>query len=74
MDQKFYTVEEVSEQLRLRGVKFAPRTIRKLIADGKLRAVRFGERTLYVSESELNRFLSEPDGPGQWRTLTIASR
>jgi len=49
--EKFYTVEEVSNFL-----KVDPRTIRAAIHSGKLKAARVG-RHFRIAESELEKYL-----------------
>lgn len=58
-DQRYLTIEEFCEELEKRGVKFSPRTIRLWVKQGKIKAIRPGERTWYIPESELDRILSD---------------
>ena len=53
--QKHYTVREVSEMM-----KVAEGTVRNMISQKRLQAVKFGGRTL-VSESSLNECLSKAE-------------
>lgn len=51
------TVEEVAEELRMR-----PQGVRRMIRDGRIRAVRVGKRYL-VKREELARILSDGTEP-----------
>ena len=48
------TVEEVAEKLRL-----GPRTVYRLIDDGKLKAIKISRKAYRISEKELIRFLKK---------------
>ena len=49
--QMYYTVDEVSEKLKLN-----PETVRNFIRRGELQAYKFG-KTYRIDEEELERFL-----------------
>jgi excisionase family DNA binding protein len=47
---KFYTIKEVSDLLRV-----SKQTVYRLMSSGKIATVKLGKRTLFT-ETELNRF------------------
>lgn len=49
---KVYTVDEVAAILKVR-----PRTVYELVKDGKIRAVKIGERQMRISEEALTAYL-----------------
>ena len=48
------TIGEVAEKLRLN-----PRTVYRLIEDGKLKAIKISSKAYRISEKELIKFLGE---------------
>jgi excisionase family DNA binding protein len=48
------TVDEVSDRLKLK-----PKTVRAWISDGKIKAEKWGYKTIRVRESELERHRKE---------------
>ena len=58
MDDVFYSPEQIANNLKLK-----PTTIRKYIADGKLKATKINNHILRVSEGDYKAFLKgEVDG------------
>jgi excisionase family DNA binding protein len=74
MDEKYYTVKEIADRFHV-----SRQAVYDWIRDGKLRAVRLGER-VRVPESALNDFVrpiqpGEPIGEelGQWEPALAAA-
>jgi len=51
---KYYTPKEIAEMLNI-----SDRTVYAWINTGKVRAVRYRERRMLISEIELNKYLSK---------------
>jgi len=71
-EEHYYTVKEFLAELRKRGVKFSERTIRHWINEGKIDAIRPGQRHWYIPERELEKLLQGP--PDSGLTLYAAGR
>jgi len=49
-----HTIQEVAEELRVH-----PWTVRRWIREGKIKAIRYGHRTVRITEDEFNRIKRE---------------
>jgi excisionase family DNA binding protein len=52
-EQKFYTIDEIAKLLRV-----SKETVRRLIADGELRAIHVRHR-VRISQQDLDKYLSK---------------
>lgn len=55
-EKEFLTVQEVAEKLRISVV-----TVRSMIKDGSLRAVRVGKKMFRIARAELEDFISRQE-------------
>ncbi|MDH3025302.1 helix-turn-helix domain-containing protein [Gordonia alkanivorans] len=55
--KRYISLAQLSEELDI-----SPRTARRLVAEGKLKAVRLSERCIRVERAELDRFLATASG------------
>lgn len=56
---RMHSIAQVAELLRAAGVHVSPGLIRLEVARGRLGITRVGKRKVYVSESEISRYLRE---------------
>lgn len=55
--KRYISLAQLSEELDI-----SPRTARRLVAEGKLKAVRLSERCIRVERAELDKFLARASG------------